>query len=910
MPLGQVLDSNVILQDKNDYIWVAGVHGLIRYDGHENLKFSKHSKEWPIPYTWINHISAHNDMFLVATETQGAWIFNPINGESHKLPINTINSSIYNILHHKNHYYLYSPSPHRLYKYSLQDKSTQVIAKDIEIKFLANTEKYIYFASDNNFYRVEEGTVNKVIETPITSITTLQNNVFVASNNTIWSYHDSGKLSSLTLPEKIISIGSSFNKQSFFAILESGAIYEFSAKNLTSIESHYQTIQYDSINDVYQDNNGVIWISYDRGVQRATKKTYKTHDYSYQTRKLRSLYLHTTPLDNTLLVGTTGLGLYDFNNVKNLLPENINDQFSARGLKIMDLLTHNKTVYIATFDGLWEFNLLSQELNRINIFAEDTILLSLKIHKDKLYIGSDDQGIVIYDLITQNVIKKIDKNDGLSSAEVIDILPLGSNKLWIATSKGIDTYNRLSNKISQIENPGTSKVYSLAYADNKIFAATQSDGILVYNQQGILLSQFGQSIAFHSVKNIDGEIWAPSSHGLYKINPQSHHISLIPNTEDYKFTDAPIKLKNKVFIPHYQGILEIPLENEKTINSKVYISKTSISGKPYLQNKSIKLNSTNDVVLLELASLDYRLGQKKQFQYQINSRAWNQVSGNQLSIAGLTPGTYRISIKGTNSLGEWSENQAFTEINLAFPWYWTPQIRIAYIVIILFLSFITCWLIFLRFISIKNIHTLLSEDLTFRGKSSLNISKSLSRVIEILNHKHETPSPNIFKIKQHNEEACSIIQECIEELSSHSKTQEPNALYGKNLSVALPYFVDFMHSKYHIMLAMNYEIEDEMLEYEMQSDIYKIIYEAIIAAVLKGSNGKFSVSVQEFKQKIWLTINDEANSFSNYNNKINFDMSMYLIRQIAKKYKASVNTFNDKQQGSQLLISLPLIKIS
>ena len=96
----------------------------------------------------------------------------------------------------------------------------------------------------------------------------------------------------------------------------------------------------------------------------------------------------------------------------------------------------------------------------------------------------------------------------------------------------------------------------------------------------------------------------------------------------------------------------------------------------------------------------------------------------------------------------------------------------------------------------------------------------------------------------------------------------------------------------------------------MQSDIYKIIYEAIISAVLNDTGRQFNVLIQIFKQKLWLTIGDDRNSFNHFTNKISFDMAMYYIRQIAHKYNASINTFDEQKKGSQLVISFPLMKLS
>ena len=91
--------------------------------------------------------------------------------------------------------------------------------------------------------------------------------------------------------------------------------------------------------------------------------------------------------------------------------------------------------------------------------------------------------------------------------------------------------------------------------------------------------------------------------------------------------------------------------------------------------------------------------------------------------------------------------------------------------------------------------------------------------------------------------------------------------------------------------------------------MYRIIYEAITSAILNGEGRNYHVAMQIFKQKLWLTLSDDTKSFVSFNNKIQFDMSIYYVRQIASKYNASVNTFEDKSQGSQLVISFPLMNV-
>ena len=79
---------------------------------------------------------------------------------------------------------------------------------------------------------------------------------------------------------------------------------------------------------------------------------------------------------------------------------------------------------------------------------------------------------------------------------------------------------------------------------------------------------------------------------------------------------------------------------------KYIISQTTVSGKTYLLNKTIQNASSNDVITLDLASLDYRAGQNKQFKYQINNGKWHLISGNQITLTGLASGSYYLTIMG------------------------------------------------------------------------------------------------------------------------------------------------------------------------------------------------------------------------------------------------------------------------
>ncbi len=115
-----------------------------------------------------------------------------------------------------------------------------------------------------------------------------------------------------------------------------------------------------------------------------------------------------------------------------------------------------------------------------------------------------------------------------------------------------------------------------------------------------------------------------------------------------------------------------------------------------------------------------------------------------------------------------------------------------------------------------------------------------------------------------------------------------------------------MQHKYQVNLTYQLNISDDTLRYELQADLYRVVFEAVTSVVLKDSGRNFKVVLQIFKNKIWLNIYDDCQGFSHFDSKINFDISMYYIRQIAKKHNGSINTFKEQDDGSQLVLSLPL----
>lgn len=894
-----------IAQDNKDFIWLSGQNGLYRFSGSKVINFSNNKNDWPIPFNWINDISIKDEELIIATETKGVWLFNTYTGITTPIKIDSDSNTFYKAIHHKNSFYAISRTPQHLYRYEVATDETTILLKNIRNNTLLSSENRVYFNDQEKLFYLD-GTDNyqniqniEAINEKIVAAASTGNMVIIAGKKHIYSLSDSSVITKKEIPHPITAVAISNDNKSVFTIDLSGTIIKRDLKTLKSQHNTFPVVEKSRYQALLHDTSGALWLLNDRGVQLLTENTVKNHSAIFDTKYAS---LEAEVYSDQLYIGSYGKGvhtlsLFKHNHVNSV--NSINKKLTNKALKITDLLTVNDKLFIATFDGLWRFNKQTNQTNKVDLTTDNTklsnlILLKLVHVNNLLYIATDDQGLIIYDLNKEMIIQYINQYAGLSSGEVIDVLPLTNNNIWLATGSGIDLVNGQTKTVKNITTNTTAKFISLLQADGKIFAATKGDGIFVYNHQGELLTHFAKGINFSYMAIIDKDIFASANPALYKITPENYQISMVTNTEKYSFTDTPLHFNDSIFIANSLGILELPKTTPLPFHSKVYISKTTVSGKSYLLNNTINITSDNDVVTLDLASLDYRPGVTKQYRYTLNGNTWHNISGSQLTLTGLASGDYHIEIMATNSLGQWSKNKAYTEISVAFPWYWTPQIRLVYAVIIICVISLSVWLFYLRSKSIHHIHTILQGDIRNYGKTSMQIKRNLTLALSMLSENKISKSKN-------------LLQQCLNELNEQQKSPEPNTLNGDLLTVAIPFLAEYLLRKYQTKLYFQFELNEDELEYELRSDLYRVVYEAITSAIIKGSGRNFKVVIQKFKSKIWLNISDDSQSFINFNSKVNLDISMYFIRQIANKYQGSVNTFNEQGNGSQLVLSLPLI---
>lgn len=904
-PFSQTANIYSIQQDNKNFIWASGQNGLYRFDGKQLINFSNKEKGWSIPFNWIHSIAKKDNQLILSTETKGLWLFNTETSATTPININAQTNTFYRAIHHKNSYYAISMAPQHLYRYDITTAETTIIAKNVKYDLLFSSDNRVYFNNSEGLYYIDSSQKNsqvqqiKGINGNFTTAVAIKDIAIIASENHLFTINDNGEIIQKQLSSPITAITLHNDLNSIISVNLLGEVIKRDILTLKKLDSSFPIVEKSIYQILLHDSSGVLWLSNNRGVQQLTEDTVKNIPAIFDT-KFGSI--ETVVYQDELYLGSYGLGMHILSlSTKNQISsvESINLTLSNRAQKVTDLLTIDKNLFIATFDGLWRYNKNNNQTKQINLSFEgsdlsDLILLKLRHKKNLIYIATDGQGLIIYDLNKNVVTHHIYNSAGLSSGEIIDVLPLSNGDIWLATATGIDVFNEQTKTVKNITNQTSTKFMSLLQVDGKIFVSSKGGGIQAYNQQGELLAHFAKGINFSYMSLIDNHILASAKPGLYKINPNNYQFFMITNTESHSFTDNPFIYNDSLLIANSTGVLQLPRKATPTFHPKVYISKTTVSGKSYLLNRTINIDSGNDVITLDLASLDYRPGLEKQYRYSLNGNKWQQINGNQLTLTGLASGDYQIEIMATNSLGQWSKYKAYTEINVAFPWYWTPQIRLIYSVTLLGIIFLSVWLLYLRSKSISHIYSILQSDINLFGKTSMQVKRNLTAALTLISEN------NISKSKL-------LLQQCIDDLSAQQKSPEPNSLNGSSLTQAVPFLAEYFESKYQVKLDYQFELKEQELDYELQADLYRIIFEAITSAILNGNGRSFKIVLQKFKNKVWLNISDDSQSFIHFNSKVNFDISMYYIRQIVNKYNGSINTFNEQGNASQLVLSLPIM---
>ena len=293
--------------------------------------------------------------------------------------------------------------------------------------------------------------------------------------------------------------------------------YEFKIYNY---EEYQNSISHNGITDITEDKYGNIWVNTVSGVNKINKKTEKISNYTEINGKIKED--STTEIivtkDNNILVGTyEGLNIYNAKEDRfDVILEQKDGILSSCIYSIDEDINGN--IWIGTELGL---NKLSKDFKVLETYTSESEIYNIFCDDENGFVwaGSDSSGLLKIDTKTKEVtqyINDIEDENSLPANQVGAIIRDSKGNLWVGTTNGLARYNEKNDSFDVYKN----KVYdknSLVYNDVRSIIEDREGVLWVGTYSGISIFDTESSIKYYNAGLDDGYLLSENMvHGIYE----------------------------------------------------------------------------------------------------------------------------------------------------------------------------------------------------------------------------------------------------------------------------------------------------------------------------------------------------------------------------------------------------------
>ena len=633
--------------------------------------------------------------------------------------------------------------------------------------------------------------------------------------------------------------------------------------------------------------------------------------------------------------------------IQQSFPTTINDslQNCPHESLIMDIAEDDqKRLWIATQRcGLYIWNPASDEVLNYKYINEKDSLAIRTIAKDNdgsFWLGTEDKGVI--NVILNNndpaqasfrwLSDTLNSTQGLSHPFVNSIYPTDS-VLWIATyGGGLNKYHRNRREFTYYNEkdglPNEVVYVLLPDNQNNIWMSTNK-GISRFDpfqkkftnfdiHDGLQNNEFNSGVGFKNPKS--GELFFGGVSGLNSFSPEK--IAKLSLEES-----APIVFTN-FFLADTSVVIGLNSVLKRHINHTPKI-----------------ILSPNDVSFaFRFATLDYSNPGKNKYKYKLEgfNEEWIEIGTRRyVSFTNLPPGSYNFRVKGTNSMGKWTESEASVRIKIRSPWFWNPF----------------AWAIYGCLI----IGLLLGVYIYYRNKSKLRqaekFNQKQSEFFAGIAHEFRTPltlilgpaedlfrslndqvhSSQVKNIRTHATRLTNLINQILDIAKIESKTDLPQYLKGELVSYIRGIQELFDGVAKNRQIAFEFSSLEKQIYAEFDPEILtKIVYNLLSNALkhtpVRGKVGIYlkvlSAESSPLKaESIRLSVSDTGSGipeeelpfvFDRYftgkkqvekRGKISTGIGLALCKELVRKLGGQIKANSILGAGSEFIAFLPLRKL-
>jgi signal transduction histidine kinase/DNA-binding response OmpR family regulator/ligand-binding sensor domain-containing protein len=383
-------------------------------------------------------------------------------------------------------------------------------------------------------------------------------------------------------------------------------------KNFRHQENNPRSISSDYVSNILKDSFGKVWfITYGGGINLFNQKTGDFVQYSCanvsQKRETGNVWALYEDTQNTLWVSTLGVaGLYRLNREIDKF-----ELFDARLQEILVLKQDTKGIlWAGNYTGLIK---IDKKTKNHKVFNLGTAVRAIEIaNPDGLWIGTEGQGLLYFDLKQEKVTRRYTEAQGLSNNTVLSVLKLKNNKIWLSTFKGLSEFNASLGKFKNF-----------------------------FENDGLPNNEFSYNAA---LKLSEQELLFGGINGFCLFNP--HQLNIHPNRPALKITNVLIN------------------------NQSVFSQWDELNVVGDMGQFSLPYDKA--VITVEYTALEYRKPEKIKYSYYLEGweEHWHYPEGYRKATYGKLPsGKYLLHVRSTDTEGNWLANEKTIAIKINPPFW-------------------------------------------------------------------------------------------------------------------------------------------------------------------------------------------------------------------------------------------------
>ena len=477
-----------ITQDSKDYLWIATLDGLSKFDG---KNFENYFEKDGLLNNRINQVYADEKDDIWITSYGGISILKK--NKIIPFPMNNLleESEVLEIIIDKNKLWV-ATDRNGLFLFEMDENRTKFI-------FLKK-----FYVQNNDLY--------------IRDIHLYNSAILLGTDEGVFKIEGDVSTKEKYLEGYDISAISENSKGELWISTLQDGIFKIIGNKVENINQENSGLLNNYINNLYLDKNDKVWTSSNSALSEITSK----NEIENYTNKNGFDFIPLTVFEDkegNIWVGTSGKGLVKFTNKEFLYLTKKESLHSDAILSICE--DENQNIWLGSYgEGICKMknNQITSYNARYSNIPDNNIWASYLGRENNLWFGTSD-GLVKY---KDNKFKIFTTENGLPANKIQSFYQENSDVLWIGTREGVATYKEDS--FSILDSFPFRFVRSISTTQNGIYWFGTSNGLISYD--GFSVTQIQDSSVFentvYAIQSYGNKLWIGTVNGLIYYNGEKY----------------------------------------------------------------------------------------------------------------------------------------------------------------------------------------------------------------------------------------------------------------------------------------------------------------------------------------------------------------------------------------------------